>query len=132
MATNDKDILSAIEIETATPVKKCVIWLHGLGADGNDFVPIVSELDLPKTLGIRFIFPHAPIMPITINNGYEMRAWYDILSLSINAHAMPDNSATSVTGIHHGRRRWCRVEMDRSGRPKNSFARRGASFERNR
>lgn len=92
MATNDKEILSSIEIETGTPAKKSVIWLHGLGADGSDFVPIVPELHLPKDLNVRFIFPHAPIMPITINNGYEMRAWYDILSLSINTHV-------DITGI---------------------------------
>ena len=61
----------------------CVIWLHGLGADGSDFVPIVSELTLPAGLNIRFIFPHAPVRPITINQGYRMRGWYDITSLDI-------------------------------------------------
>ena len=60
-----------------------VIWLHGLGADGNDFVPVVSELKLPATLSIRFLFPHAPMRPITINQGYRMRGWYDITSLNI-------------------------------------------------
>jgi phospholipase/carboxylesterase len=55
-----------------------VIWLHGLGADGWDFVPLVRELPLPEDLPLRFIFPHAPVRPVTINNGYEMRAWYDI------------------------------------------------------
>ena len=60
-----------------------VIWLHGLGADGNDFVPIVSELGLPASLHIRFLFPHAPVRPITINQGYRMRGWYDITSLDI-------------------------------------------------
>lgn len=59
-----------------------VIWLHGLGADGHDFVPIVPELGLPKTHGIKFVFPHAPVRPVTLNNGYPMRAWYDIVSLS--------------------------------------------------
>jgi len=59
-----------------------VIWLHGLGADGRDFVPIVPELRLPDALGVRFIFPHADVRPVTINNGYPMRAWYDITSLS--------------------------------------------------
>ncbi len=59
-----------------------VIWLHGLGADGRDFVPIVPELRLPDPLGVRFIFPHADVRPVTINNGYPMRAWYDITSLS--------------------------------------------------
>jgi len=63
----------------------CVIWLHGLGADGHDFEPIVPELRLPSTLSIRFIFPHAPMMPVTINNGYVMRAWYDILAMDIGS-----------------------------------------------
>jgi len=60
-----------------------VIWLHGLGADGRDFVPIVSELKLPAAINIRFIFPHAPVRPITINQGYRMRGWYDVSSLDI-------------------------------------------------
>ena len=55
-----------------------MIWLHGLGADGNDFVPIVDELRLPPELAVRFVFPHAPMIPVTVNNGYVMRAWYDI------------------------------------------------------
>jgi phospholipase/carboxylesterase len=63
----------------------CVIWLHGLGADGHDFEPIVKELNLPNDLAIRFIFPHAPMMPVTINNGYVMRAWYDILAMDIGS-----------------------------------------------
>jgi phospholipase/carboxylesterase len=63
----------------------CVIWLHGLGADGHDFEPIVPELRLPPELSIRFIFPHAPMMPVTINNGYVMRAWYDILAMDIGS-----------------------------------------------
>jgi phospholipase/carboxylesterase len=61
-----------------------VIWLHGLGADGFDFVPIVPELDLPAGHGIRFVFPHAPVRPVTLNGGMAMRAWYDILSLDRN------------------------------------------------
>src|SRR5204862_7270761 len=60
-----------------------VIWLHGLGADGNDFVPIVRELDLRDCPAIRFVFPHAPTMPVTINGGYVMRAWYDILGTDL-------------------------------------------------
>lgn len=59
-----------------------VIWLHGLGADGNDFVPIVGELGLPAGHGVKFVFPNAPVRKVTINNGYPMRAWYDILTLS--------------------------------------------------
>lgn len=63
----------------------CVIWLHGLGADGFDFKPIVNELGLPPSLSIRFIFPHAPMMPVSINNGYVMRAWYDIMAVDIGS-----------------------------------------------
>lgn len=63
----------------------CVIWLHGLGADGHDFEAIVPELRLPSTLSVRFIFPHAPMIPVTINNGYIMRAWYDIRSMDIGS-----------------------------------------------
>ena len=70
--------LETIELETANNPTAAVIWMHGLGADGNDFVPIVKELDLAGTPGIRFVFPHAPTRPVTINNGYVMRAWYDI------------------------------------------------------
>jgi len=72
------EILQTIEIETKPNPSHAVIWLHGLGADGNDFVPVVEELDLPP-LGIRFVFPHAPMRPVTINGGFVMRAWYDIV-----------------------------------------------------
>lgn len=75
--------LEAIQIETAPDPTVAVIWLHGLGADGNDFVPIVRELDLAGCPAIRFVFPHAPTIPVTINNGYVMRAWYDILGTDI-------------------------------------------------
>lgn len=77
-----EELLPCIEIEPDGIAKHSIIWLHGLGADGSDFVPIVPELRLPSQLGVRFIFPDAPVMPITVNNGYEMRAWYDIYSLS--------------------------------------------------
>lgn len=70
-----------IEIQTSDSPNAAVIWLHGLGADGNDFAPIIPELGLPGSLGIRFIFPHAPFRPVTCNGGYVMRAWYDIYSL---------------------------------------------------
>ena len=72
------ELLDAIEIETGKNPSACVIWMHGLGADGNDFVPIVNELELGGTPAIRFVFPHAPMRPVTINNGYVMRAWYDV------------------------------------------------------
>lgn len=71
-------LLETIEIESAPNPVAAVIWMHGLGADGNDFVPIVQELDLSGAPPIRFLFPHAPTRPVTINNGHVMRAWYDI------------------------------------------------------
>lgn len=75
--------LDTIQLETAPNPSVSVIWLHGLGADGSDFVPIVNELDLSGCPPIRFIFPHAPVMPVTVNGGYQMRAWYDILGTDI-------------------------------------------------
>lgn len=72
------DQLEAIEIETAASPGASIIWLHGLGADGHDFVDVVPELALPGRPGMRFVFPHAPMRPVTINGGYVMRAWYDI------------------------------------------------------
>lgn len=81
-STADTTILPSIEIEPTTKAERSIIWLHGLGANGHDFVPIVNELKLPESLKIRFIFPHAPELPITINNGHVMPAWYDVLSLT--------------------------------------------------
>ena len=67
------------------PADSCVIWLHGLGADGHDFVPIVPELNLESVLSTRFVFPHAPMIPVTINQGFVMRAWYDVSESKIDA-----------------------------------------------
>jgi phospholipase/carboxylesterase len=72
------DLLESIEIETAPNPAAAVIWMHGLGADGNDFAPIVPELALGSLPAVRFIFPHAPMQPVTLNNGQVMRAWYDV------------------------------------------------------
>ena len=72
-------LLENIEIETAPNPTVAIIWMHGLGADGNDFVPLVRELDLSNCPAIRFIFPHAQTMPVTVNGGYVMRSWYDIV-----------------------------------------------------
>lgn len=74
----DNNLLPSVIIEPKGEHKATIIWLHGLGADGHDFEPIVPELRLGDELGLKFIFPHAPVMPVTINNGYPMRAWYDI------------------------------------------------------
>ena len=73
--------LETIIVEPATPANAAVIWMHGLGADGHDFEPVVPEFDLPPSLPVRFIFPHAPFRPITINGGHVMRGWYDIAEL---------------------------------------------------
>lgn len=73
------NLLECVEIQTGPNPGHSVIWLHGLGADGNDFAPIVPELRLPDSLAVRFVFPHAPVQPVTINGGMAMRAWYDIL-----------------------------------------------------
>lgn len=75
--------LPCVEIETGSRPDAAVIWLHGLGADGHDFEPIVPELNLPSSAAIRFVFPHAPVIPVTINAGYAMPAWYDILEANI-------------------------------------------------
>src|ERR671917_605032 len=80
---NEMATLETIETETGPQPGASVIVLHGLGADGNDFVPIAQELDLTAAGAVRFVFPHAPVIPVTINNGYRMRAWYDILGMEL-------------------------------------------------
>jgi phospholipase/carboxylesterase len=75
---NMNQLLEHIEIDTTPEPEAAIIWMHGLGADGNDFVPLVQELDYTGLPGIRFVFPHANTMPVTVNGGYVMRAWYDI------------------------------------------------------
>lgn len=75
------EILATIEQTVGANPDAAVIWMHGLGADGHDFAPIVPALALPASLSVRFVFPHAPVRPVSINNGMAMRAWYDIFSL---------------------------------------------------
>lgn len=77
------ELLTAVELEPSTPARCSVIWLHGLGADGHDFPPIVPELDLDPAIPVRFVFPHAPKIPVTLNGGMVMRAWYDIQELEL-------------------------------------------------
>lgn len=77
-------LLPCIIKEPDRPADAAVIWLHGLGADGNDFVPIIPELRLPASLAVRFVFPNAPSIPVTINGGYVMPAWYDITAIDID------------------------------------------------
>jgi phospholipase/carboxylesterase len=75
------ELLQTLEVETTSDPQASVIWLHGLGADGNDFAPLADEIELP--VGVRYVFPHAPMMPVSINAGYVMRAWYDISDAAI-------------------------------------------------
>jgi phospholipase/carboxylesterase len=77
----NSETLETLEIETAPDPQASIIWMHGLGADGNDFAPLADEIELPFAL--RYIFPHAPMMPVSINGGYVMRAWYDISDAAI-------------------------------------------------
>ncbi|MGW8195842.1 MAG: alpha/beta hydrolase [Desulforhopalus sp.] len=90
-------LLPAIEQETGANPDSAVIWLHGLGADGNDFAPIVRELNLPTTMATRFIFPHAPSMPVTVNGGFVMPAWYDIFDIKIDRKI-------DIDGLHRSAR----------------------------
>jgi len=89
--------MQGYEIEHGCNPQYAVIWLHGLGADGSDFVPVVSELGLAETPGVRFIFPNAPAIPVTCNGGYVMPAWYDIISLEPNSRRIDE------AGIVHSR-----------------------------
>jgi phospholipase/carboxylesterase len=87
-------LLPAIEIETADNPDAAVIWMHGLGDDGRGWSEVVPMLGLPASLRIRFLFPHAPVMPVTINNGMRMRAWYDIRQANLNERA-------DIEGVRH-------------------------------
>lgn len=94
--------LETVVIETQPQPSHAIIWLHGLGADGNDFVPVVKQLALPN-LGIRFIFPHAPMMPVSINGGFVMRAWYDIVAADLAAGKQEDEHGVreSEVAVRH-------------------------------
>ena len=78
---SDSPLLDCVVLEPGRPAEAAVIWMHGLGASGHDFPPVVAELGLPEDSGVRFVFPHAPSIPVTINQGHVMPAWYDILSM---------------------------------------------------
>jgi phospholipase/carboxylesterase len=102
------DTQGAVTLQPNGTPSASIIWMHGLGADGNDFVPIVPELRLPASLNIRFIFPHATMRPVTWNNGYVMRAWYDIKALGLKAEE-------DASGIHQSEqiiRRLIQHEID--------------------
>ena len=91
--------LDGLEIETATSPEWAVVWLHGLGADGHDFAPIVPELVQAGWPALRFVFPHAPVRPITINNGVRMRGWYDIASFDFADRADRQGVLESVAQV---------------------------------
>ena len=93
------ELLPCIELETSPQPSAAIIWLHGLGADGNDFVPIVPELDLAGCPGIRFVFPSAPSMAVTINGGYVMPAWSDILGRDLVAREDANGIQASASAI---------------------------------
>jgi len=92
--------LNKVELNPEQQPLGTILWLHGLGADGHDFVPFVKELALPTSLPLRFIFPHAPLQPVTINNGYVMRAWFDIIGLSFDTQLDEKGIAKSVSSVH--------------------------------
>lgn len=91
-------MLDTVTIEPPGPVQASVIWMHGLGADGHDFEPIVPHLGV-QDLGIRFVFPHAPTRPVTVNGGMAMRAWYDIRALQIDRQEDEEGVRDSETAI---------------------------------
>jgi phospholipase/carboxylesterase len=93
------DLLSCIELESGADPVAAVIWLHGLGADGSDFVPIVDEMRLPPSPAIRFVFPHAPVRPVTLNGGMAMRAWYDIYHANLSDRADLAGVRTSAAQV---------------------------------
>ncbi|MGV8960734.1 MAG: alpha/beta hydrolase [Stenotrophomonas sp.] len=92
-------MLETLELETGAVPEWSVLWLHGLGADGNDFAPIVPELVRPGWPAIRFVFPHAPLRAVTVNNGVRMRAWYDIVSMDFRSRADAAGVAESIAQI---------------------------------
>lgn len=90
------DLIPSVVVEAKAAHRATVIWLHGLGDSGDGFAPIVPALQIPDALGVKFIFPHAPVRAVTINNGMAMRAWYDIKSMDFNSRADIDGVLESV------------------------------------
>jgi phospholipase/carboxylesterase len=91
--------LPSVEIETSAHPTHSVIWLHGLGADGNDFAPIVPELVAPNWPALRFVFPHAPVRPVTVNGGMPMRAWYDIVGVDLVSRQDETGMRASIASV---------------------------------
>ncbi len=99
MTASNAALLDALEHATGPDPAWAVLWLHGLGADGNDFVPIVPELLRPDWPALRFVFPHAPVRPVTINGGMPMRAWYDIRDMDLSNRADAEGVEQSVAQV---------------------------------
>ncbi|WP_417225133.1 alpha/beta hydrolase [Amphritea sp.] len=95
-----EQFLSCVEVEPPQPPVASVIWLHGLGADGHDFEPVIPALKLPANLPVRFVFPNAPVQPVTVNGGWEMPAWYDILEMKLERKIDVDGLLQSVSQIN--------------------------------
>jgi phospholipase/carboxylesterase len=93
------EYLQCVEVEPPGPAQSAVIWLHGLGADGHDFEPIVPSLEIDPGLGVRFVFPHAPRRPVTINMGMVMPAWYDVVALDLRRDQDVDGIADSASHV---------------------------------
>jgi phospholipase/carboxylesterase len=94
-----RDMLETIERETGANPRWSIVWLHGLGADGNDFAPMVPELVRRDWPALRFVFPHAPVRAVTINNGFRMRAWYDIRNLDLTERADDAGVRASIAEV---------------------------------
>ncbi|MEP4892472.1 MAG: alpha/beta hydrolase-fold protein [Aliiglaciecola sp.] len=94
-----EQLLPYVEVNPKKPHDAVVIWMHGLGDSGNGFAPIVPELKLPESMAVRFVFPHAPVRPVTINNGMPMRAWYDIKTMDFNNRADVDGVLDSAAKV---------------------------------
>jgi phospholipase/carboxylesterase len=100
MNESDKRALECVVQETGPQPDHAIIWLHGLGADGHDFVPIVPHLKAAQSRPVRFVFPHAPVRPVTVNGGMAMRAWYDILGVSIDRDQDEAGILASVDAVN--------------------------------
>jgi phospholipase/carboxylesterase len=96
---NDRGLLECVELQTSRSPTAAVIWLHGLGADGYDFVPVVKELESQGAPPARYVFPHAPMIPVTINNGFVMRAWYDIRTADLAHREDEDGVRASQAAV---------------------------------
>ncbi len=99
MAT-EVDSLETVELGDPATADYSIIWLHGLGADGHDFVSLVPQLNLPASPQIRFVFPHAPVRPVTVNGGYPMRAWFDIADLTFSEDIDEAGITDAISAVH--------------------------------